>query len=164
MQKPYEKQQALKAKIIKPDYEFKMFKDLKNETITDVFTGTYNTFDYFGLPLTLFITESKYIFILTYTVDEDYMHDMDAPPIEALRHQFVSQNDFLSKWIGNKIQFNMMFEKENLPFIDADAYDDYMKYVNQEKEREEKAYQEKLEYERYLKLKAKFENNEAEEF
>lgn len=155
---PSEKAHQLSQLIIKDDYSFKPIKDLKDKKVIDLYTGYYNTSDYFGIPLTLIITESKDIIINTYMVDEVHMDDMEAPSIESLRQRFMKKDRFLNLLLHNKLKFNVSFAETKLPFIDESAYHAYFDYIKNKKKEEEAEHQRRIEYQRYLELKDKFEN------
>lgn len=155
---PSEKAYQLSQSIVKDEYSFKPIKDLKDKKVIDVYTGYYNTSDYFGIPLTLIITESKDIIINTYMVDEVHMNDMEAPSIESLRQRLITKDDFLNLSLNNKLKINVLFAETKLPFIDESAYRAYFDYIKNKKKEDEAEHQRQREYQRYLELKDKFES------
>lgn len=154
---PSEKAYQLSQAIIKDGFEFKPIKDLRDKKVIDVYTGYYNTSDYFGIPITLIITESNDVIINTYMVDEVHMDDMEAPPIESLRQRLMTKDDFLNLLLNKKLRINVLFAETKLPFIDEAAYDAYYDYIKTKKKEDEAEYKRQREYQRYLELKDKFE-------
>ncbi|MDS3884576.1 hypothetical protein [Staphylococcus hominis] len=75
-----------------------------------------------------------------------------------MQRAYLSEEDFIHKFIKDEIRFEGMFTKEKLPFIDQEALKEYEDFKhNKYKEAEEK-YQKELEYKRYLELKEKYES------
>lgn len=156
MKSPYQIERELKKKIIKPEYIFEHFYKLEGETITHMFTGIWEVEFSVLLPITIFVTENKKVFIDCFGIDKDLMEDEDIPSIEAIRRTHINQHELRESILNKKIKLNGHFTEEKLPFFDREASKEYEHYkYNQRKEEEEK-YKKEQEYKRYLELKEKY--------
>lgn len=156
MKSPYQVERELKNKILKPEYTFEHFYKLEGETITHMFTGLWEVEFNVLLPITIFVTGNKKVYIDCFGLDKDLMDDEDIPTIETIRRTHINQHELREKILNNKINLNGYFTNEKLPFFDQDALKEYEHYkYNQRKEEEEK-YQKEQEYKRYLELKEKY--------
>ena len=156
MKSPYQIERELKKKILKQDYTFEHFYKLEGETITHIFTGIWAVEFSVLLPITIFVTENKKVFIDCFGIDKDLMEDEDIPVIEAIRRTHINQHELRESILNKKIKLNGHFTKEKLPFFDQESLKEYEHYkYNQRKEEEEK-YQKEQEYKRYLELKEKY--------
>ncbi|MBF0793323.1 hypothetical protein [Mammaliicoccus lentus] len=157
MKSPYQIERELKKKILKQDYTFEHFYKLEGETIAHMFTGIWEVEFSVLLPITIFVTENKKVFIDCFGIDKDLMEDEDIPVIEAIRRTHINQHELRESILNKKIKLNGHFTKEKLPFFDQESLKEYEHYkYNQRKEEEEK-YQKEQEYKRYLELKEKYE-------
>lgn len=135
MQNLQEKEQILKDKIIKLDYEFKHEKQIIGQTITHMFSGLFDDEyeEYMNIPLTIYVTDNKSVFVHTYYVNEDEVK-LGERDIESMYDVWFGKTTFLEAWLDDRIIIDEDDTSENtqLPFIDIDAYNDYLNYLKQE--------------------------------
>ena len=156
MKSPYQIERELKKKILKQDYTFEHFYKMEGETITHMFTGEVEVEVNAILPLTIFVTKTKKVFIECYGIDTDLLEEEDLPMVEAIRRTNINQHELREAILNKRIKIDGHFTKEKLPFFDQEALKKYEHYkYNQRKEEEEK-YQKEQEYKRYLELKEKY--------
>ncbi|WP_239740362.1 hypothetical protein [Mammaliicoccus sp. P-M59] len=156
MKSPYQIERELKKKILKQDYTFEHFYKLEGETITHIFTGIWEVEFNVLLPITIFVTENKKVFIDCFGIDKDLMEDEDIPVIEAIRRTHINQHELRESILNKKIKLNGHFTEEKLPFFDQESLKEYEHYKYNQRKKEEEKYQKEQEYKRYLELKEKY--------
>ena len=157
MKSPYQVERDLKKNILKPEYTFEHFYKLEGETITHMYTGAWEVEFNVLLPITIFVTDNKKVFIDCFGLDKDLMEEEDIPSIEAIRRTHINQHELREKILNNKIELNGHFTNEKLPFFDQEALKEYEHYKYKQRKEEEEKYKKEQEYKRYLELKEKYE-------
>lgn len=159
MKSAYQIQKELEDKVFKPEYTYEpLISNIEGETIDHIFHAALSVNTELGLPAIILVTKSKKIVTYCLGVDEYMKEECDLLDIDAIQRAYLSEEDFIHKFIRDEIRFEGMFTKEKLPFIDQEALKEYEDFKhNKYKEAEEK-YQKELEYKRYLELKEKYES------
>ncbi|BAE05098.1 unnamed protein product [Staphylococcus haemolyticus JCSC1435] len=160
MKAPYEVQSEIKNRIINPEYKFEYMSKLAGETLTHVFHANLSVNSPNKLPAIIFVTESKKVFIHCLKIDTDMQEEEDLMDIDAIQRYQIQMPRFRAMLLDDEIQFEGMFVKEKLPFVNQDALKEYWDYKINKRKKEEEKYQKELEYKRYLELKQKFEEEQ----
>lgn len=159
MKSPYQVEKELKNKILKPEYTFEYFHDIKGETITQVFDAKMESYNSLMLPAIIFVSDNEKVFIHCLGIDETLLEEEDVPEVEAIERTHVNKHRLLNMILDGQLKLEGMFAKEKLPFFDQDALKVYEDYKRTKRKKEEEQYRLEQEYKRYKELKNKFEGN-----
>ncbi|HGH0883469.1 hypothetical protein [Staphylococcus pseudintermedius] len=160
MEAPYKIQSDIKKRIIKPEYKFEYMSKLAGETLTHVFHVNLSVNSFNKLPAIVFVSESKKVFIHCLRIDTDMQEDEDLADIDAIKRYQIDLFRFVNMLLNDEIQFEGLFDKKKLPFIDQEVLKEYFDYKINKRKQEEEKYRKEQEYKTYLKLKEKFEEDE----
>ncbi|CAA4243802.1 phage protein [Staphylococcus aureus] len=160
MKSAYQIQKELENKVFKPEYTYEpLISNIEGETIDHIFYAALSVNTELGLPEIILVTKSKKIVTYCLGVDEYMKEECDLLDIDAMQRAYLSEEDFIHKFIRDEIRFEGSFTKEKLPFIDQEALKEYEDFKHNKYKEVEEKYQKELEYKRYLELKEKYENN-----
>ena len=145
---PNDKLTKLANKIINEDVTVTTkWQELEGKKISKVLAITYNYH-----PAYIFITEDKYVFFSAITTDFDMLdnEEIDIVSKESLKAYVIYDN--------NKFRNNLKTLSE-AGTVNIDNLNAYITYRDEQAKKDKEEYQKKMEYEKYLKLKEKFEEN-----
>lgn len=149
---PNDKLTKLANKIINEDVTVTTkWQELEGKKISKVLAITYNYH-----PAYIFITEDKYVFFSAITTDFDMLDNEEID----IRRAFVSKESLKAYVIydNNKFRNNLKTLSE-AGIVNIDNLNAYITYRDEQAKKDKEEYQKKMEYEKYLKLKEKFEEN-----